>query len=246
MISVIIPARNEEELLPATLRALKAQNYPNFEVIVVANGCTDRTPEVATEGGARVFVLGARGLGAARNLGGREARGELLLFLDADTILEQDALAKIAKSFSRRYSCGTIRGEPDSGKFAHKLIYFVKNFIHQAHIHTGSSGVILCWKDHFINVGGFDEALYLRENSHLMKRLLRFGRYHYIGNTPAITSMRRYEARGTGEMVRMWLKVWWLSIVSDIRNETYEDWERRYAEGRQSRAVGRQARKPVF
>src|SRR5688572_15764621 len=100
MISVIIPARNEEEFLPATIQALQRQSYCNFETIVIANGCTDRTAEVACELGCRVYEI-PRGLGAARNLGGREAAGQILLFLDADTLLEPNALKKIAVSFRR-------------------------------------------------------------------------------------------------------------------------------------------------
>src|SRR5438105_13746831 len=91
MISVVIPARDEEDFLPATIDALKAQTYRNFEIIVVANGCRDRTADVAREMGCRVFELGDRGLGAARNLGGREAAGQILVFLDADTLLPRAA-----------------------------------------------------------------------------------------------------------------------------------------------------------
>jgi glycosyltransferase involved in cell wall biosynthesis len=239
MISVIIPARNEEEFLPATLRALQQQSYRNFEVIVVANGCRDRTATVAREFGARVFELEARGLGAARNLGGREATGQILVFLDADTLLPRQTLGTIAAKFRRKHACGTLWGEPDSRRLSHKLIYAGKNLLHATHLHCGSSGVILCWKEHFLKVGGFDEGLYLRENSHLMKRLLKFGRYCFIFKTPAITSMRRYEIQGTAEMVRLWLRVWWKSLTSDIRHETYEDWERQMAEGRMARNARR-------
>src|SRR5687768_3663247 len=144
MISVIIPARNEEEFLPATVQALKQQSFRNFEIIVIANGCTDRTADVARELECRVFEL-PRGLGAARNLGGREAAGQILVFLDADTLLEPEALRKIAVGFRRSHSCGTLWGEPDSRRFSHKLIYSVKNLIHATHLHCGSSGVILCW-----------------------------------------------------------------------------------------------------
>src|SRR5688572_20768966 len=152
MISVVIPARNEEEFLPATIEALKAQSYRNFEVIVVANGCSDHTSDVARELGCRVFELGERGLGAARNLGGREANGQILLFLDADTLLPKETLKTVATKFRRCHSCGTLWGEPDSRKFSHKLIYTMKNFIHATHLHCGSSGVILCWKDDFMEV----------------------------------------------------------------------------------------------
>jgi glycosyltransferase involved in cell wall biosynthesis len=235
MISVVIPARNEEDFLPATIEALKAQTYRNFEIIVVANGCHDRTADLSRELGCRVFELGDRGLGAARNLGGREATGQILLFLDADTLLPKEALRTVAAKFRRCHSCGTLWGEPDSRRLSYKLIYATKNFIHGLRIHCGSSGVILCWKNDFLKVGGFDETLYLRENSHLMKRLLRFGRYCFITRTPAITSMRRYESQGTGEMVRFWLRVWWQSIVSDISNKTYEDMEQASADRRYAR-----------
>ena len=235
MISVVIPARNEEEFLPATIEALKAQSYSNFEIIVVANGCDDRTAVIAREFGCRVFELGERGLGASRNLGGRQANGQILVFLDADTLLPKDTLKTIAAKFRRCHACGTLWGEPDSRRLSYKLIYAAKNFIHGMHLHCGSSGVIICWKDDFLKVGGFDERLYLRENSHLMKRLLRFGRYCFIARAPAITSMRRYESQGTLEMVRLWLKVWWQSIVSDITDKTYEDLEHEAANRRYAR-----------
>lgn len=245
-ISIIIPARNEEEFLPATIRALQHQTYRNFEIIVVANGCTDRTAEVARELGCRVFELGARGLGPARNLGGREAKGQLLAFLDADTLLTPNALERIADRFTRKHACGTVWGEPDGMKVSHRLIYALKNLIHASHAHTGSSGVILCWKDQFEAVGGFDEKLYLRENSHLMKRLRRFGRYRFLWSAVAVTSMRRYESHGTLEMMRLWTNVWLKSLFSDIHNETYEDLQGEAANRQLARARERQREKAAI
>ena len=221
-ISVVIPAHNEAEFLPVTLTALKKQTYAHFETIVVTNGCTDNTAEAVRGKCDRVYELEERGLGPARNLGAARARGNLLLFLDADTMLEPTALAVITRKFKRHHSAGTLRGVPDQDKASYKVIYFLKNFVHKTRAHHGSSGVILCWKDHFDAVGGFDNELYLRENSDLMKKLRQFGSYKYIRHTPAITSMRRYEKTGTAEMVLLWLKVWVLSNFSDIRNRTYE------------------------
>jgi glycosyltransferase involved in cell wall biosynthesis len=221
-ISVIIPAHNEEEFLPKTLEALRKQTYPKFETIVVTNGCTDHTADAVRGKCDHLFELEERGLGPARNLGAARARGELLLFLDADTLLEPTALHTIARRFKRHHSAGTLRGVPDQDKTSYKAIYFLKNFVHRIRAHHGSSGVILCWKDHFEAVGGFDNELYLRENSDLMKKLRQFGSYKYISSTSAVTSMRRYEMTGTAEMVLLWLKVWVLSNFSDIRNRTYE------------------------
>ena len=221
-ISVIIPAHNEEAFLPATLKALREQTWPDFEVIVVANGCADNTAEAANGLCDQLFCLEERGLGRARNLGGFRARGEILVFLDADTFLDKEALAMIARQFDRRYSMGTLKGVPDGERFSHRLIYFFKNLIHRLHLHTGSSGVILCWKDQFGKIGGFDEHLYLRENSELMKRLRVFGRYKFIGSASARTSMRRYDETGTGKMVWLWFKLWALSFFVDLRHKTYE------------------------
>jgi glycosyltransferase involved in cell wall biosynthesis len=221
-ISVIIPAHNEEDYLGLTLDAINRQNYPWFEVIVVANGCTDRTAAIAQNHCHRLIVLSNKSLGVARNLGGRLARGDLLLFLDADTLLEPGALEAIAHKFTRPCAAGTIKGCPDSDRFAFRLIYWVKNLLHGSSLHAGSSGVILCWKKHFLAARGFDEALQIRENSDLIRRLKRFGRYRYIGQTAATTSMRRYERSGTRETVWFWFKLWLQSLFVTLRHKNYE------------------------
>jgi glycosyltransferase involved in cell wall biosynthesis len=221
-VSIIIPAHNEERYLPRTLDALKGQDYDWFEVIVVTNGCTDSTADVARGRCNRLVTLSQKSLGVARNLGARLAKGELLMFLDADTILEPGALRKIAREFSKNHSSGTLKGRPDMERFKYRLVYFLKNFVHRFSVHRGSSGVILCWKRQFIYVGGFDEGLEVRENSELMRRLGRFGKYKYINAVSAITSMRRYDQQGCGRVVWLWVKLWFRSIFGDLHNRHYE------------------------
>ncbi len=95
MISVVIPAYNEEKALPATLARVLAQGI-ECEVIVVDGGSTDRTRAIAAAD-PRVRVLAApKGRAAQMNAGACRARGEWLLFLHADTLLPDDALAAIA------------------------------------------------------------------------------------------------------------------------------------------------------
>jgi glycosyltransferase involved in cell wall biosynthesis len=221
-ISVIIPAHNEERYLRRTLDALKNQDYDWFEVIVVANGCTDSTAEVARGRCNRLVTLSQKSLGVARNLGARLAKGELLLFLDADTTLEPNALRLIAQGFTKSYSAGTVKGRPDTERFRYRLVYGMKNFVHRFSFHRGSSGVILCWKNQFIHLGGFDEGLEVRENSELMRRLGRFGKYKYIGGVSATTSMRRYDQQGCGRVVWLWVKLWFRSLFGDLHNRHYE------------------------
>ena len=222
MISVIIPAHNEEHYLEKTLEALSRQEYGWFEVIVVANGCTDQTVEVARGRCHRLIVLSQKNLGVARNLGAKMARSDLLIFLDADTLLEPDALRIIAQEFSNEYAAGTLKGQPDCSRFKYRVLYWLKNFVHWSGLHGGSSGVIVCWKKHFVRAGGFDEGLEVRENSHLIRRLLRFGRYHFNSRVSATTSMRRYDRQGCARMCWLWLKLWFQSWFGDLRARRYE------------------------
>jgi hypothetical protein len=150
------------------------------------------------------------------------AKGELLVFLDADTILERSALRIIAQEFSRESAAGTLKGRPDIDRFQYNAIYFLKNLTHRTSFHRGSSGVIVCWKEHFIHCGGFDEALEIKENSELIHRLRQFGKYKYIASTVATTSMRRYTNHGLLKTIWLWWKLSLQSAFGDLRNRRYE------------------------
>jgi hypothetical protein len=131
------------------------------------------------------------------------------------------ALRIIAGEFSEKDAAGTVEGRPDDERLSYRLIYGLKNFVHRCALHPGSSGVILCWRNQFIRAGGFDERLEVRENSELLKRLMRFGRYKYIGAIAATTSMRRYERCGVGRVVWLWCMLWFESFVCDLHKKHY-------------------------
>lgn len=95
LISFIIPAHNEERLLGRTLSAIdqaaRALGDP-VEIIVVDDASTDRTAGIAHAQGARVVSVTCRQIAATRNAGAREASGETLVFVDADTIVTEAAV----------------------------------------------------------------------------------------------------------------------------------------------------------
>src|SRR5215831_21194457 len=86
MISFIVPAYNEEAELPGTLRAIHgaALDY-EYEILLVNDGSTDATPAIGEQFGARVISIERRHIAAARNAGARAARGDVFIFVDADT-----------------------------------------------------------------------------------------------------------------------------------------------------------------
>ncbi len=102
-VSVVIPARNEERNLPMLLRDLAAQTTPLLEVICVDDGSDDGTAEVAASLGAEVIVpaeapAGWTGKAWACQSGANHARGDLLLFLDADVRLGPDSVERIVQA----------------------------------------------------------------------------------------------------------------------------------------------------
>lgn len=100
--SVIIPAYNAERTLSLTLEALRRQTVPReeYEVIVVDDGSTDGTAEVARAYGVRLIRQQNQGPAAARNVGVREARGEIVLFTDSDCEPREDWIEKLTAPFA--------------------------------------------------------------------------------------------------------------------------------------------------
>lgn len=97
----MIPALNSEKTIGHTLSSLFSSNFPRsfFEVLVIDNGSTDNTLLVAEKYPTRIFHCPERGIGPPRNLGIKEAKGEIVCFTDSDCIVETDWLLKIQNFF---------------------------------------------------------------------------------------------------------------------------------------------------
>ena len=93
LVSIIMPTRNESKAISYALRSIKEQTYARIEVIVVDSFSTDSTQTIAAESGARVISFPGKPL-SARYHGLREAKGEYILLLDADQVLEEDSVER--------------------------------------------------------------------------------------------------------------------------------------------------------
>jgi glycosyltransferase involved in cell wall biosynthesis len=112
LISVIVPAYNAERFLLEAIRSIESQNYPRLQLIVVDDGSTDRTAEIAKSFGDKVEYIYQtnRGPAAARNRGMHLARGEFIAFLDADDVWMADKLREQLAFLMRDEECDVILG----------------------------------------------------------------------------------------------------------------------------------------
>jgi glycosyltransferase involved in cell wall biosynthesis len=203
VISVVIPAHQEERYLGRTLAGLRATTA--FEVVVVANGCTDRTADVGREHGAAVIETPRAGVSRARNLGVGATIGDVLLFLDADTVLDPGALEAIAAALPARADYGTCRIRPDRATVRGSLTMTLLAWGHR--IAGTSLGVLFCTRELFERAGGFDERLVAGEDNALNARLHRLGgRRIYLARVSAHTSLRRFERLGYARTHLRWLQ----------------------------------------
>ncbi|MFH0875476.1 MAG: glycosyltransferase family 2 protein, partial [archaeon] len=87
LISVIIPAYNEEKCITECLNSLKNQQFKDFELIVIDNNSKDSTSKIAKQYTKKVFLCKEQGISSARNFGAKKAKGKILCFIDADGIV---------------------------------------------------------------------------------------------------------------------------------------------------------------
>lgn len=110
-ISVIVPAFNEEKTIRPCILSLQNLNYPNYELIVVDDGSTDRTlEEISKIEGIKLIHQSNQGKPEALNTGIRNSSGEVVLTVDADTTLDKQALAELAARFERDERLGAVAG----------------------------------------------------------------------------------------------------------------------------------------
>jgi uncharacterized protein len=187
-ISIIIPAVNEAEHIGKTIGS--ALSGAAVEVIVVDGGSRDGTAEVARRHGARVLDS-ARGRGIQMNAGAAAARGEVLLFLHADTRLPMGYLPHVRRMLSRP---GTVAGAfalgIDSSNPLFRIHEAVANFRSRARqMPYGDQGIFLLRRT-FESIGGVAPVA-LMEDLDLVRRLRRIGQIH-IANGRIRTSPRRW------------------------------------------------------
>lgn len=185
LISVVIPALNEESLLGRCLESLFSQVcFFNYEVIVVDNGSTDHTVEIANRFGAKVIREERRGIGWARAIGFAQARGDIIASTDADTVVPNDWLVRFARLFREYpdvvgvgggfvYIDGPL-GVRLLGRLANILTPIISILLPQLWSFSGFNFAVR--RKTYLDSGGFRTDMTYGEDWDLGKRIGRLGR----------------------------------------------------------------------
>lgn len=178
LISVIVPAFNEESVIKLCLSSLKDQSLPRacFEVILVDNGSVDRTREVArsSRGPLALTVLERKGvrISALRNLGASIARGEILAFLDADCLAPRHWLHQVA-DLLRADDFRIIGGQyriPSDATWVGRVWYGDLWRMKDGPVSYVPGGNLAISRELFLNLGGFDETIVTTEDAEFCER----------------------------------------------------------------------------
>jgi GT2 family glycosyltransferase len=202
MLSIIIPAYNCGHHFTRCLSAIRTSIPIPFEIIVIDDGSTDDTPEIARSFAAKVLSTGGRkGPAFARNLGAKKALGDVLIFLDSDVCVKPDTLSKIGRSFDLDPQLDALMGSYDYDPSSNDFISQYRNLMHAYFHQTGSERASTFWsgcgairRNIFLEHSGFDED-YLRpaiEDIDLGYRMIRAGRKIVLDRSILVTHLKRW------------------------------------------------------
>lgn len=208
-ISVIIPARNEEKYIESCIRSVKSQDFNDYEIIVVDNGSTDKTSEIAKKLGANVVFEPQVGLPRARETGRRTANGEILLYIDADTIIPASYLSTVSEFLDSHSETVAVTnpflfydGNWKTNifiRFAFKVacpLYY--KILATFHLSKSIFGGSFAVRKHILEkIGGFNTNIkFFGEDTDISLRISKEGPIAFLPDLYASTSARRYISNG--------------------------------------------------
>ncbi len=209
-ISIIVPAYNEENYIEPTLKSILKQRIDSLELIVVPNGCTDRTADIAEKFTPHIYDTDRKGISLAKNIGYEKANGEVVIFLDADSQMQDGLINLIVKSLQDGYIGGKSKVLPDTDSFGGKVYFGWVNFcgrLSQVLTHLNkkwNNGAGACLfsthdqLDYLKKRDGyvFRPDLKTMEDVDLISRLRAKGSFKFLTKKGVITSTRRFQKEG--------------------------------------------------
>ncbi len=235
-ISLVIPAFNEEVLLPRLLKSIQAacevfaaRSGGSVEVIVADNASTDLTADVARAFGCRVVAVERRVIAAARNGGARAASASIIAFVDADLQIHPNTFVRIQEEMSSGLYVGGATGwRFERTSLGLKVTELATRLFMR--LFKVDGGVVFCSRAAFDAISGYNEARHVGEDVQLLLDLRRFGKSQ--GNTirlnigaDAVVSTRKWDMHGDWHMFFMlfWPIIQRRSMSAVIQDYWYKE-----------------------
>lgn len=191
-ISIIIPTLNEEAILRRNLSQLRQET--KCEIILTDGGSSDETLSIAKEFGCRI-VCGDSGRGKQMNRGTDIARGDIVLFLHADTFLPADFPSLIEKTLKdKSISLGCFSLQTDKNSYRMAIICFFANLRSRFLSMPYGDQAFFTTKEQFVEMGGFPEVE-IMEDYIFARKMKKVGKIITL-QEPVITSARRWQNIG--------------------------------------------------
>ncbi|HYV06653.1 MAG TPA: glycosyltransferase [Blastocatellia bacterium] len=205
MISFIIPAYNEEALIGRTLEALNQGARTlgeDYEIVVADDASSDSTAQIAIANGARVVRVEVRQIAATRNAGAREAKGDKLVFIDADTVVSEAVLRGAIQAMNDGASGGgsAVNFDGKVPRYAERVHPTLVRIFRALGIACGC--FLFCTRRAFEAAGGFDETLFASEEIAMSRALKRQGRFIVLREA-VTTSGRKLRMYSGREIIRL-------------------------------------------
>ena len=215
LISVIIPAHNEERYIGKCLKSIKIaarEISDEVEIIVVANRCTDRTADIARHYGAEMLENSDKCISSIRNAGVRASNGKVIVTIDADSVMHKTALAEIKELLrSGKYIGGGAIPMFDRMSLGIVIsgAYVALNLLPTMIKSGGFISATMFWfsRKTFDKIGGFDESLVSLEDADFARRLKALGerygkKYGTLKKGVVLTSSRKFDEFGDWYLIK--------------------------------------------
>lgn len=203
-LSLIIPVHNGASTLRVCLERAFASSYSDFEVIVVDDCSSDNSAQIASAFPCKIISLKKNvGAGVARNIGIKRSTGQVLYFLDADTMVMPDTLARAAQTFQNHPEYAALFGSFEKESIPDNFVSTYKNLRHHyTHQTAGEEAASFCGgfgavrREAFFKVGGFDPRWRYMEDMDLGYRLHRAGYRIFLDKDVRSIHMKGYTLIG--------------------------------------------------
>lgn len=218
LVSVIISAHNEEKYVEETLKSIIKSMHSNYEIIVVCDSCSDKTKEVSQKYTKEVFDVKFKNVSRVRNFGAKRAKGDTLVFFDADTLASKNYLSSILAAIKKGFDFGCSKAISETKTLRGRFVTWSINRFNRKNNTVGGNCFVK--REWFDTVNGFNASLAKGEDTDFGDRLYQKGaRYIFMKGSYIIPSERKFKENG---YFRYYFNLLKESIIYTLSKERYK------------------------